>query len=361
LSHLIDNRIPCLIATHYPELKAFAHSTRGVVNASMEFDMNTLRPTYHLTIGLPGRSNALAIADRLGLPKEIIESARTMINPTDLRAEDLLDEIHRQRDLARRAQDAAETAQADAERLRADLAKRLEKVEDERRAVLESARAQAEAELKELHAEMDELRRALARARQPLDALQPVAEQIDELQAHAEAPVVRKRVIPNGKPVNRDLKVGDKVRLISLHMDGVLTSLGMEDAEVQIGNLRVRARQSDLQRAGAEEPAPAPAAARATKLRAAEPTGTPFYASPGMELDLRGQRAEDALDALDRYLESAFLAGLPFVRIIHGKGTGRLRQVIRETLQTHEHVKRWETGHDKEGGDGVTVAHLKTD
>ena len=113
LADLVERRITCLVATHYPELKVFAHTTPGVINASMEFDLHTLRPTYHLTIGLPGRSNALAIAERLGLPKEIIDAARSEINPDDLRAEDLLNEIHHQRDLARKARQAGrQTPQA---------------------------------------------------------------------------------------------------------------------------------------------------------------------------------------------------------------------------------------------------------
>ena len=123
LAHLLQRCITCLVATHYPELKAFAHATPGVVNASVEFDLDSLRPTYHLTIGLPGRSNALAIAERLGLPQEIVQAARSTIHPDDLRAEDLLDEIHRQRDLARSARSAAEKAQHEAEALRAELAR----------------------------------------------------------------------------------------------------------------------------------------------------------------------------------------------------------------------------------------------
>jgi DNA mismatch repair protein MutS2 len=368
LSHLVTQRIPCLIATHYPELKAFAHSTPGVVNASMEFNLRTLRPTYHLTIGLPGRSNALAIADRLGLPKEITDSARTMLNPDDLRVEGLLDEIHRQRDLARRARDASEEARREAERIRRELAVRLDKVEEERRKILEQARADAEKESAELRAELDDVRRALARARQPLDALKPLQDQVADLQAQAERPVERQRPDTGDGVVLRPLRVGEKVRLLSLRMDGIVTSLSTEEAEVQIGNLRVRARLNDLARPSevvTPEPVPAAPASRrrkmASQLAESETSGGVLYPSPGMELDLRGQRAEDALDALDRYIESAFLAGLPFVRIIHGKGTGRLRQVIREALQANAHVKRWENGHEKEGGDGVTVAHLHND
>ncbi len=176
-------------------------------------------------------------------------------------------------------------------------------------------------------------------------------------------PVVRQSVQESSP---RPLRLGDKVRVRSIRMDGVITAMSDSDFEVQVGNLRVRAKQGDLVRAGEPEPAPQedlpkPVSGRTTITTA--PTGgrgdnTPFHPSPGMELDLRGQRAEDALDALDRYLESAYLAGLPFVRIIHGKGTGRLRQVIRESLAQSPHVKNWESGQEKEGGEGVTVARL---
>ncbi len=143
LTHLLERGITTLVTTHHPELKAFAHATPGVVNASVEFDLETLRPTFRLTIGLPGRSNALAIAERLGLPEPIIANARAEIHPDDLRAEDLLNEIHHQRDLARKARAAADEARQDAEGLRAELYERLDKIEDERRRLLESARSEA--------------------------------------------------------------------------------------------------------------------------------------------------------------------------------------------------------------------------
>ncbi|RPJ50261.1 MAG: endonuclease MutS2, partial [Chloroflexi bacterium] len=365
LSHLVEKRIPCLVATHYPELKVYAHGTPGVVNASMEFDMQSLRPTYYLTIGLPGRSNALAIARRLGLPPEIVESAKSELNPDDLRAEDMLNEIHRQRDLSRKARQLAENAQRAAEKLKADLSVRLDKIEEERHAILEKARQHSEAEAAQLRDEMENLRRQLAKARQPLEALKPLQEQVEELTFTVQKPVERQAARETAVP--RPLRLGDKVRVRSIKMEGVITAMSDTDFEVQVGNLRVRARQNDLQRAGEpetpviEEPVKTPARAASrvveSSTQAASRPGT-FYPSPGMELDLRGQRAEDALDALDRYLESAYLAGLPFVRIIHGKGTGRLRQVIREALGQSQHVKNWESGDDKEGGEGVTVAKL---
>jgi len=364
LAFLIEASITCLVATHYPELKVYAHNTPGVINASMEFNLQTLRPTYHLTIGLPGRSNALLIAERLGLPTEIVQAARGTLDPNDLRAEDLLDEIHHQRDLARQARAAAENARQEAEHLRAGLAVRLEQVDDERQALLEQARSQAEMQVQSLKEELDEVRRSLTRARQPLEALKPVLERVDTLESNYEKPVERRTTVtgPGAPNAPRPLRLGDRVRVRSLQMDGVVTAMGESEIEVQLGNLRVRARLGDIQRAG-EPDAPQPELSAISRKRSkpASDSGAAviFHPSPGMELDMRGQRAEDALEALDRYLESAFLAGLPFVRIIHGKGTGKLRQAVREALQSHPNVASWETGGDKEGGEGVTVAKLK--
>ncbi|WP_061912911.1 endonuclease MutS2 [Bellilinea caldifistulae] len=360
LGYLVEKRVTSLIATHYPELKAYAHATPGVVNASMEFDLRSLKPTYRLTIGLPGRSNALAIAERLGLPPEILSAARSMINPTDLRAEDLLDEIHRQRDLARKARSEADRLRSQAENMRRELAQRLEKIEEERRAILEKARREQEEEIAALRAELDALRRELQRARQPLDALKPLQERLEELQSEAEKPVERTPIEPA-----RPLRLGEKVRLRSLQMEGVITALGQSEIEVQMGNLRLRARPEEIERPGSppppENPSPTPPST-ARPLSTGRPAAARpavFTPSPGMELDLRGQRADEALEALQRYLESAYLSGMPFVRVIHGKGTGKLRQAVREFLKQNEFVASWETGLDSEGGEGVTVVHLR--
>jgi DNA mismatch repair protein MutS2 len=360
LSHLVENKIPCLVATHYPELKAFAHATPGIVNASMEFNLETLRPTYHLTIGLPGRSNALLIAERLGLPQAILADARSELDPEDLRAEDLLDEIHRQRDLARQARHDAEEMRADIERSRQELTTRLEKMEDERLALLDRARSEAEKEVSELRQELEDVRRSLERARQPLDAIKALQEQAESMEDEVRQPVERRQV---AQPAPRPLKTGQRVRLRSLNMEGIVTAIGESEVEVQMGALRVRARLNDIQRTGEpEQQRQQPTPARAPESRRKEkPSGSVkqvLRASPGMELDLRGERAEDALDRLSRYIDSAYLSGMPFVRIIHGKGTGRLRQVVREALRSSPHVKNFENGLEGEGGDGVTVAHL---
>ncbi len=358
MSHLLDQSITCLIATHYPELKAYAHATAGVSNASVEFNLKTLQPTYHLTIGLPGRSNALAIAERLGLPESIIQAARGEINPADLRAEDLLDEIHRQRDAARQARAAADQAQEAAEAQRDELAERLEAIEDERLDILEEARQEAAAELESLREELEDLRRKLVRARQPLEAVDAVEATVEDLEESVEEPITRKAPKkPPRKQPRGPLRLGEKVHLRSIDQDGVITAIGEEEAEVQIGRLRIRARLSDVVRKGAppEEMEEKPSREKTGRIKLPQ-----VPESPGVELDLRGQRVDEGLDALDRYLERAYMAGLPFVRIIHGKGTGRLRQSVRQALGQNPHVKRFEGGGRTEGGEGVTVAHLKT-
>jgi DNA mismatch repair protein MutS2 len=357
MTHLLDRSITSMIATHYPELKAYAHATKGVLNASVEFNLKTLRPTYHLVIGLPGRSNALAIAERLGLPVEIVDSAKGEINPADLRAEDLLDEIHRQRDLARQAREEADEARREAEAIRNDLADRLDKIEDERYEVMEAAREDAEKDLAGLREEMENLRSQLARARQPLEALDEMEEEVEVLEEEVAEPVVRKTPAkPVRKPVKGPLRLGEKVHLRSIDQDGVVTAIGEDEVEVQIGMLRIRARRADVVRKGEPEPEAKPKQAKPKAGKVILPSMTD---SPGVELDIRGQRVDEGLDALDHYLERAYLVGLPFVRIIHGKGTGRLRDSVRQALRRNPHVDRFESGGRTEGGEGVTVAHLE--
>ncbi len=358
VKHLLERRVTTMVATHYPELKTFAHNTQGVINASLEFDLETLEPTYYLSLGLPGRSNALAIAERLGLSDEIIRLARTAIHPDELRAEDLLEEIYQQRKLAREAR--AEAEQLALQNLTAEksLRTRLEKIEDERLSILETARKQVEEETYLLRQTMEDIRKDLARAHQPLEIVKATQDKLDQVEESINQPAERK---PVSNTHQAALRLGSKVMVAGLGMEGVITSLGEEEAEVQVGRLRMRARLTDLRASLAkslkEEAvtniAPLPSEPKKLLKESPKPTG--------LEIDLRGERAEDALDRLDRYLSEAYSSGLPFVRVIHGKGTGRLRQVIRETLRQNTIVDRFDSGMDNEGGDGVTVIHLKTD
>jgi len=363
LDYLLARGVTTLVTTHHPELKAYAYNTPGVVNASVEFDIETLRPAYRLTIGLPGRSNALAIAERLGLPQEIIAAARAELHPDELRADGLLDEIHRQREAARQALAEAEEARREAEALRNALESRLERIEEERREVLEAARREAEARLEALQTELDTVRRALKRARQPLEVIEQAREALETAQEELPPPVERRR--PPHTPASRKaapavLRPGVRVRVPQLDAQGVVLSLDEEQAEVQVGMLRVRVRRADLQAAVEEAASDEPEPSAEGLLPAAEisspESGLP--PSPGVELDLRGQRVDEALEELERYLDAAYLANLPWVRIIHGRGTGRVRAAVRDALRRHPHVASWEPGGAGEGGDGVTVAKL---
>jgi len=358
LNHLLETGCTTLVATHYPELKTFAHSTEGVVNASLEFDIKTLRPTYHLTIGLPGRSNALLIAQRLGLHQTIIDSAKAEIHPDDLRADKLLDDIRKERNRTSRERQKLEKARGRLESQTKELEKRLEKIEDERRDVLAKARAEGELEVAVLKRNIESLKSQLRKAKQPLEALKEIEEKVAEIEERIEAPVERKseKLSPMGTlsvVSDQSLKLGERVVVNTLNADGVVTALGESDAEVQIGTLRVRARLVDLQRKGQEEDSPKEKMQAVSTQRSA--VGTK---SPGIELNLRGKLVEDGLDELERYLERAYSSGLLFVRIVHGKGTGKLREAVRNALKGSPYVASFEEPKDNEGGAGVTVAKM---
>jgi len=363
LKFLLESGCATLVATHYPELKTFAHSTEGVVNASLEFDIKTLRPTYRLTIGLPGRSNALLIAQRLGLSQEIIDSAKAEINPEDLRADKLLDDIRKERNRTSRERQKLEKARDKLEAQTKDLEKRLEKIEDERREVLAKARAEGELEVAVLKRNIDSLKSQLKKARQPLDAIKTIEEKMEKIEEKVEAPVERRSMIDNGplpSIINRPLSLGEKVTVTTLNTEGVVTALGESDAEVQVGSLRIRARLVDLVRKGQVEQ---PVEEKKRDEKKIETEGSSRAAlsntkSPGLELNLRGKLVEEGLDELDRYLERAFSAGLLFVRIVHGKGTGRMRDAVRNALKSSPYVASFEEPKENEGGAGVTVATI---
>ena len=355
LMYLIRRSTPCLVATHYPELKAFAHTTDGVMNASVEFDLKSLKPTYRLMIGLPGRSNALDIAGRLGIEDEIIQDAREMINPQDLRADDLLDEIHRQLEKARREKAAADQLRGEADALKADLSERLEAIGEERLQVLQSAREEARAELETLRSQIERLRKDVEKPLSTLKAKKELRKQADEIEEELSVPLEREEWSAR-TPV--PLRIGDRVFVRGLKTDGFISEIGEDEVEVRIGKMHVRADIFDIERsaAGAGEP---------DGEKRLDHSGAPqreiFHPSPGSELHLRGLRADDAALKLERYLEEAYAAGLPFVRIVHGKGTGALRNVARQVLSASPLVDRWENALGSEGGEGVTVAHIGGD
>ncbi len=363
LDDLVGRGVTTLVTTHHPELKIYSHEKPGVRNASVEFDLKTLAPTYRLIVGLPGRSNALAIAERLGLPHAIIERARGMVTEEDLLADDLLDEIHKTRDEVRRTNDAARQSFRAAEELRAELRGRLENIEEERRQLLAEAHAEAEAEVEALRAEIRRIRKQLSAAGQPLDVIRQVEAGAKGLTGDLDGMLPLPQPapgVPGDENDRHPLRLGDLVWVNTLNAEGQITELAGNEVEVAVGRLRLRARLDDLSpRSKAESKREKKRVGRTSRAGAAAADPVPSRpASPGLELDLRGQTIEDAVPGMEDYLDAAYMAGLPFVRIIHGKGTGALRTAIRERLDGHPLVKRYQRGDEKEGGDGVTVVSL---
>ncbi len=356
LKTLLAAGITALATTHYSELKVFAHTTAYVANASVEFDIETLSPTYKLSIGLPGRSNAFAIARRLGLRGDIVAQAEALVSPQSLEAEAMLAEIKRAREAALEAESHAKTAERRAEALSADLQYRLSKAEEARREVLAEARAQAETELAAVRDEVERVRGSLAGiAHERGQAGRSLHEQwLSEAQELIEQRAARVQAPPRmeaAQPIVVDgpLQPGDTVWVPSLQASGEVAAVGATDVEVKVGGFRMRLGQGrvELQKRGEQ---------MAVQIRSGGKQPRP--PSPGMELDLRGLTVDDMLLELDRYLDQAYLAGLPFVRIIHGKGTGALRQAVREELRGHPLVGEFRSGENSEGGEGVTVAKL---
>lgn len=353
VENLLERHIPGLIATHYAELKAFAHSTPGVENASMEFNVETLAPTYRLTIGLPGRSNAFAIASRLGLDRPLVERARENVGKSNLELETLLAQLKKSREETVREQSRAAAARDSAERAAKQARRELADTQRQRGEILRQAREQARAELEATRAELNRLKRewresapgreTAKRAEQDLEALESAA-------ASQLAPPPEPRR-PQPRAANERLRVGDRVYVPGLNQYGEVLGVGSE-LVVQVGSFRTNLRpdQVEVQERAATEPD-------------ARPTTTvilPDVESPGIEVHLRGMRADDALEMLEKFLDRAYLAGLPYVRVVHGKGTGTLRKLARDYLQSSPLVTSYETAEPAEGGEGVTVAKLAT-
>jgi DNA mismatch repair protein MutS2 len=354
MSALLEKGITTLVTTHHPDLKAYAHTTPGVINASVEFDLESLRPTYHLTVGLPGRSNALAIASRLGMPEKIVQKARETIDPEDLKADDLLDDIHRQRKLAQEARQAAEGAREEANQLRIQLADRLVEIEEEHRETLEKNHLETKRAIKKMQEDLQLIKSQLEQDQDPGEKIKEVEAEAAQLEEEVSQPIPQKASLKDIPMPSGPIEVGNRVYLRSLGKRGVVITVDKDDVEVQVGNIRVRAQIADLEHSLEEDPA-SDKAQEASTVRT--PKDTP---SPGIELDLRGQQVDEALQNLEQYLDKAFLAGLPWSRVIHGMGMGRLRKAVRDRLKEHPQVKSFESGKENEGGDGVTVVTFQT-
>ncbi|MBB6731113.1 endonuclease MutS2 [Cohnella zeiphila] len=355
LEHL--HRIGCRIVatTHYSELKAYAYNRDGLINASMEFDVATLRPTYRLLVGVPGRSNAFAIAERLGLPKEIIDHARGEVSEEELKVDSMIASLERDRRSAESERQAAERVRREADELSRKLEEERFKFQEQKAKLLEEAREEARQSVAKARREAEEIisdLRKLALEEGASVKEHKLIEARRRLEESVPDPVQKPRRKAEGKAAK--IEPGDEVKVYSLggQKGHVVELTSGGEALVQLGILKMKVALSDLEPAGKQAGAPAKTAVHVATVKRTRDDNV------ATELDLRGTTLDEALVETDRFLDEAFLANLGTVYLIHGKGTGALRTGIQEYLRKHKHVKSFRLGNYGEGGAGVTVAEL---
>jgi len=375
IEHLHRLGVRTAVTTHYNELKALAYTHPGIQNASVEFDADTLRPTYRLLIGIPGRSNALSIAERLGLDAQIVERARDLLGPEVVAIDRVLSDIEADRkayeyelaEASRHRQEASELrtrAEQELDRLRAERRLAAARLREEADALLIHARREVEAIVASLRAGSGSQAVQEARAR-----LRHLAE---ELASKAQVDAS-----PPGEPL-AEVTPGQTVYVVPLNRTGTVLAVAdsRDEIEVETGAMRVKVRlsalrapyQLDPQRgSGDQQPGKSSGTGRAAPTAPVSPAKTPIGSgtrAPDLprpvptSLSLRGMTVDEAIPILDKYLDEAFVAGLRRVTIVHGKGTGALRKAVHDFLKTHPHVKSYRLGGKGEGETGATIVEL---
>jgi DNA mismatch repair protein MutS2 len=347
LSSLLESGARAVVTTHYSELKTFAHEEDGVENASVEFDVERLTPTYRLIIGLPGRSQALAIAKRLGMPQRVLAVARQNVSTGAVRVEKLLAQIQNERREIGQLYGRARELHEDARKLRDRLQGELRSVKREREDILSQARLEAADIVRDLRAHLrsiEETADGTASRRQQRD----LRARVDEVQSATAAALGSAAAEPESTgPQIQPVRPGATVQILSLQQQGTVLSTRDGEAEVQFGQFTMRVPTDDLQVLSKKQ--------RETERMVEVQV---LSAAPPMELDLRGWRADDAVREVDQYLHDNYMHGQGTVRIVHGKGTGALRKAIREQLDSNPLVQSHTTEKRELGGEGVTVVKL---
>lgn len=350
--------------THYAELKVYAMTTHGVENASCEFDVETLAPTYRVLIGIPGKSNAFAISRRLGLPDYIIQKAADRIDAENVRFEDVLSQLDLQRQAMEKEKEKAAQLRREMEEDRARAEEYRAHIEEERRKATEKAQAEARAILSQARdaadqtfKELNEMRRRQEQAKDWVDDNGQRAELRRKLNEADAALGGQKEELPPPPPT-RDAVMGDTVELIKMGTQAEVVGVNKDGTlQLQAGILKMKARQSEVR---VLEDVTARKKRSAKDKQRSAAVSRPFRASAAKaELDLRGMMVDEALGAVDLFLDNALMGKLETVTIIHGKGTGALRKAVREHLKKSRYVKEYRPGVYGEGEDGVTVATLK--
>jgi DNA mismatch repair protein MutS2 len=360
LDHFLRAGALVAATTHYAELKVYAHTTPEVTNASVEFDLETLSPTYHLRIGLPGGSQAFAIAERLGLPAPIVADARSRLSEGQQAFEETLASIRATDLAAREALDRARAAEQRAAEAQRTADEERRRARRERDAAVAAARADAERLVEDLRADIRGARRRLERETVTAPALDELVGRAEERLGRLPAPAP---VVPTAPVEPVAWRVGARARSRTGGWEGRIVALerGWKRATLEVGGMRVTASVDELEPAGA----PPGDQGRSSRGRASEEAATGISRlrlerarTIASSLDVRGARVEEALEIVGRYLEDASLAGLERALIIHGMGTGALRDAIRGAATAHPLVREVRAGERGEGGDGVTVVTL---
>ena len=360
LNHLHGRGIRTMATTHYSELKIYALSTPGVENACCEFDLETLRPTYHLLIGIPGKSNAFAIAGKLGLPDYIIEEARTHLTEQDESFEDLLTDLETSKRTIQKEQEEIAAYRRELERLKAETKEKQERLEAQRERILREANEKAHSILADAKETADETMRNFRKFGKESISAAEMEKERERLRKKMDAARSGMKMEPQ-KPRKQhkpgDFKLGESVKVLSMNLTGSVTSLpdSKGNVTVQMGILRSQVHISDLE---IIEEKPSYTAKQMQKTGKGKlKMGKSFSVSP--EINLLGKTVDEAVAELDKYLDDASLAHLSTVRVVHGKGTGALRSGIHSYLKRQKHVKSFRLGAFGEGDAGVTIVELK--
>lgn len=360
LSHLHQKGIRTMATTHYSELKVYALSTPGVENACCEFDLETLAPTYHLLIGIPGKSNAFAIAGKLGLPDYIIEDAKTHLTEQDESFEDLLTDLETSKRTIQKEQEEIASYKRELERLKAEARQKQEKLEAQKERILKEANEKAHAILADAKETADETMRNFHKFGKANISAAEMEKEREKLRQKMAA-TASKSQLGDTKPHRQhkpgDFKLGESVKVLSMNLTGTVTSLpdSRGNVTVQMGILRSQVHISDLE---IIEEAPSYSAKQMKRTSKGKMRmGKSFSVSP--EINLLGKTVDEAIAELDKYLDDAYLAHLSSVRVVHGKGTGALRSGIHTYLRRQKHVKSFRLGAFGEGDAGVTIVEFK--
>ncbi len=348
LLHFLSSRTLTVATTHYADLKAFAHITPGLQNASFDFDPVTLEPTYHMTVGIPGGSNALVVAARLGVLPTIIEQATTMLPQGALDLESMLSDIATEKIKVTELRTLLEKAKNEAETRNTEIVSRLAQVRSEERKVIQEARDKVILEVADLHRQIRQTSLDLRRQRSK-EAIDAAKKSLTNVKTRLDSEILAPRA--TGTEVQESIAVGDTVYMSEIDLHGTVRSISEEtqEVEVQAGQITLRVRLNSIEKARS-----AAIIQPGAKSKIVIPVGRAILS----RLDLRGKRADEVEVQLDAYLNEATLANFSEVQIIHGIGTGTVRQIVRDFLAGHPLVGSFRTGNKEEGGDGVTVASL---